>query len=214
MVRTFTLLLATCVLFVTNALAQDNATRMETFLGYTFTRFNAATDVPAFSSNGGSAQFVYNFNNWIGAVADVGAVHNGNISDINLDSTITNYLFGPRVTFRHWARITPYFQILFGGVYATTSTGVLVPADVAVPGFLQTTQNPDFVILRAARSQTAFAMTVGGGVDFKLNRHVSFRPVQLEYFLTRLQNLRSEDDNNQNNLRYSTGFNFTFGGER
>jgi hypothetical protein len=54
-------------------------------------------------------------------------------------------------------------------------------------------------------------MTAGGGVDIKIAKHVNFRPIQLEYFLTRLENLRSGNDNNQNNLRYSAGFNFTFG---
>jgi hypothetical protein len=54
-------------------------------------------------------------------------------------------------------------------------------------------------------------MTAGGGLDIKITKHVNFRPIQLEYFLTRLQNLRSGNDNNQSNLRYSTGFNFTFG---
>src|SRR5947208_3704187 len=32
--------------------------------------------------------------------------------------------------------------------------------------------------------------------------------------MTRLQNVRSLNDNNQHNLRYTTGFNFTFGGEK
>ena len=50
-------------------------------------------------------------------------------------------------------------------------------------------------------------------MDIKLNRHVSFRPIGLDYFMTRLQNLRTANDNNQHGLRYTTGFNFTFGGE-
>jgi opacity protein-like surface antigen len=88
-------------------------------------------------------------------------------------------------------------------VYATTSTAV--PELGLVDGI------PVGFNLRATRSQTAFAMTAGGGLDIKLSKHVSFRPVQLEYFLTRLHDYRSAVDNNQNNLRYSAGFNFTFG---
>ena len=64
-----------------------------------------------------------------------------------------------------------------------------------------------------AIGQTAFAMTAGGGLDIKLNKHVSFRPIGLEYYLTRFQNLRSQDDNNQNNIRYTAGLNFTFGAQ-
>ncbi len=47
------------LLFSFAALAEDEAPRMETFLGYTFTRANSATNIPAFSANGGSGQFVY-----------------------------------------------------------------------------------------------------------------------------------------------------------
>jgi len=191
------------LLFSFAAVAEENAPRMETFLGYTFTRANSATNIPAFSANGGSGQFVYNLGSWFGAVADMGAIHNGNIQGISLDSTVANFLLGPRVSVRKWSRVTPYFQTLFGGVYATTSTAapVLGLADGIPVGF-----SP-----RATRQQTAFAMTAGGGLDIKISKHVSFRPVQLEYFLTRLHDYRSGTDNNQNNLRFSSGFNFTFG---
>jgi opacity protein-like surface antigen len=191
------------LLFSFAAVAEENAPRMETFLGYTFTRANSATNIPAFSANGGSGQFVYNLGSWFGVVADMGAVHNGNIQGIHLDSTVANFLLGPRVSVHKWSRITPYFQTLFGGVYATTSTAapVLGLVDSIPVGFN----------LRATRQQTAFAMTAGGGLDIKISKHVSFRPVQLEYFLTRLHDYRSGTDNSQNNLRFSSGFNFTFG---
>ena len=191
------------LLFSFAAVAEENAPRMETFLGYTFTRANSATNIPAFSANGGSGQFVYNLGSWFGAVADMGAVHNGNIKGISLDSTVANFLLGPRVSVRKWSRVTPYFQTLFGGVYATTST--TAPVLGLVDGI------PVGFNLRATRQQTAFAMTAGGGLDIKISKHVSFRPVQLEYFLTRLHDYRSGTDNNQNNLRFSSGFNFTFG---
>jgi opacity protein-like surface antigen len=192
------------LLFSFSALAEENeAPRMEVFLGYTFTRANSATDIPSFDANGGSGQFVYNFNHWLGAVLDMGAVHNGNIHGISLDSTAANFLLGPRVAVRKWSRIAPYFQTLFGGVYATTST--------AVPGLGLTEGLPAGFNLRATRDQTAFGMTAGGGLDIKMSKHVSFRPVQIEYFLTRLHDYRSATDNSQNNIRYSAGFNFTFG---
>jgi len=195
--------LGSVLLFNFAAVAEEDTPRMETFLGYTFTRANSATNIPAFSANGGSAQFVYNLGSTFGAVADMGAVHNGNIQGISLDSTVANFLLGPRVSVRKWSRVTPYFQTLFGGVYATTSTAA--PVLGLVDGI------PVRFNLRATRQQTAFAMTAGGGLDIKISKHVSFRPVQLEYFLTRLHDYRSGTDNNQNNLRFSSGFNFTFG---
>jgi hypothetical protein len=56
-------------------------------------------------------------------------------------------------------------------------------------------------------------MALGGGLDIKIAKWVSFRPVGLDWFMTRLQNLRSVDDNNQHHLRYTTGFNFTIGAQ-
>jgi opacity protein-like surface antigen len=194
--------LGSVLLFSFSAVADDEAPRMETFLGYTFTRANSATNIPSFSANGGSGQFAYNFGTWIGAVVDLGAVHNGNIHNIQLDSTVANALVGPRVSMRKWSRVTPYFQTLFGEVYATTSTSV--PALALFP------DTPFGFNLRATRQATAFALTAGGGLDIKISKHVSFRPIQLEYFRTDLHDLRAATDNSQNNLRYSAGFNFTF----
>jgi hypothetical protein len=50
-------------------------------------------------------------------------------------------------------------------------------------------------------------------INIKVSKHVSFRSIQVEYFLTRLQNLRTLGDNSQNNLRYSAGLEFMFGVE-
>jgi opacity protein-like surface antigen len=198
-------------LFAIAAAAQD-VPKAEVFLGYTYTRVNSASDVPAFSANGGSGQFVYNFGKWIGAVADVGAVHNGNVGGYHVDTTLTNFLFGPRIPIRISNRVTPYFQTLFGGVYGSTSTKVTVPANIVgnlPPNVTPPSGNP--VTLRAAAQETAFAMTVGGGLDIKINSVASFRPIGLDYYMMRLQNLRTANDNNQHCIRYTAGVNFTFG---
>jgi opacity protein-like surface antigen len=185
--------------------ASAQETRMETFLGYTFVRMNSATNVPSFDANGGSGQFVYNFKPWLGAVADLGAVHTGYIGNAIVDTTISNFLFGPRYAMRKHKHFTPYVQMLWGGAHVSASNlvqGVTPPAN-GIPG------QP--VTGRLNASQTAFAFTLGGGVDLKISKHVSFRPIGVDWYLTRFQNLRSQNDNNQNNLRYTTGFNFTYG---
>jgi opacity protein-like surface antigen len=202
-----TSVIGAAMLLVSTAAAQDWP-KYETSLNYTFTRFNSATNVPAFRANGGSGQFAYNFNRWLGGLVDLGAVHNGNIHNVHLDSTITNYLAGPRVSVLRGSRVTPYFQVLVGGVYATTSTAAPLALIAQDAGEI-----PNGTAIRATRQETAFGMSAGGGLDIKLSKHVSFRPIQVEYFLTRLQNLRTFNDNSQNNIRYSAGFNFTFGGE-
>jgi outer membrane protein OmpA-like peptidoglycan-associated protein len=206
------LLAAVCV----SGAAQDTP-RAEVFLGYTYTRVNSATNVPAFSANGGGGQFVYNIGRWIGAVADIGAVHNGNIGGYHLDTTLTNFLFGPRIPIRVSNRVTPYFQTLFGGVYGSTSYAMNIPPGTVVSPapVSSTTQNAaNAVAVRSAAQQTAFAMAAGGGLDIKINNWLSFRPIGLDYFMTRLQNLRSVEDNNQHHIRYTTGFNFKLGGEK
>ena len=197
------------------ASAQDYP-RSELFTGFTYTRANSASNVPAFSANGGGGQFFLNFNKWVGFGMDIGAVHNGNIGGNHLDSTFTNFLFGPRISLRY-SRIRPYFNVLFGGIHAPTSIAVSgIPVATNLPANIPGIPPPvpgQPVTLRASASQTAFAMTTGGGIDIKINRHLSFRPIGLDYLMTRLQNFRSAEDNNQHNIRYTTGLNFTFGGE-
>jgi hypothetical protein len=208
--------IAAVLLFAFVAAAQDSP-KFETFLGYTYVRANSASNVPAFSSNGGSAQFAYNFGKYFGAVADLGAVHNGKIGGYTVDNTMTNFLFGPRLSMGY-SRIRPYFQVLFGGVYYAASTQVSATLPVGPSNPIYLPGAPSFtpipgqpITARIGAQQTAFAMTAGGGLDIKISKHMSFRPIGLEYFMTRLQNLRTQNDNNQNNLRYTAGVNFTFG---
>jgi len=215
-------IIAVVLLCALTAAAQDTP-RVETFLGYTYTRANSASNVPAFSANGGGGQVAVNFNKYIGFVMDMGAVHNGNISDIHIDTTVSNYLFGPRLSLRY-SRVRPYFNILFGGAHVGTSIAATLLVPPATPG---TPTQPIFepgvgnlpvgpgqpITARLMGSQTAFAMTTGGGLDIKINKWVSFRPIGLDYYMTRFQNMRSLNDNNQHNIRYTTGFNFTFGAQ-
>ncbi len=197
------------LLTVWTAVAQE-VPRAETYLGYEHIRFRSAgTDLSAFSANGGGGQFIYNFNKWVGGVIDLGAVHNNSVNGLNLDSTFANALAGPRVSIRKWSRFTPYFQVMWGGAYATSSTRVtgymVTPADLPA--------GPP-VTARLKSSDVGFAMTAGGGFEIRISRHVAFRPIGLDYYLTRFQNLATGFDHNQRNLRYSTGLTFMFGGEK
>ena len=212
-----TVLLGIVLLFALAAAAQDMP-KMETFLGYTYVRANSATNIPAFSANGGSGQFVYNFSKYFGGVLDLGAVHNGNLSGFQIDSTAVNFLLGPRWSFR-FSRLTPYLEALFGGSYLAESSRVssIVSTPVIVLPVPTTGLVPIIpgqpITSRLVASQAAFAMAIGGGLDIKINKNVSFRPIGLDYYMTRFQNLRSGNDNNQNNLRYTAGVNFTFGAQ-
>src|SRR5262249_3573185 len=133
----------------------------------------------------GSASFAYNVNNWLSGVADFGGYHNGNVLNTGLDFTLSTYLFGPRISYRHWNRVTPFGEVLFGAERVSTSTAT------------------------ANRSDNGFAMTVGGGLDVKLAKHFSVRPVKVDYLLTRFAAARA-DPQSQKNLRVSTGLVFHF----
>jgi hypothetical protein len=92
---------------------------------------------------------------------------------------IFSYLFGPRINLRGHGKATPFVQVLLGGARSIEVSPL-----------------------------NAFAMTAGGGLDFKISEHFAIRPFQAEYFLTKFTDSAS---NRQNNFRYSAGIVFQFG---
>src|SRR5436305_13542377 len=95
------------------AFGQD-VPKAELFLGYNYVRVNSTTQIPAYSANGGSSQFAYNFSKYVSAVFDIGGYHNNVISGYKVDNTMLSYLCGPRVNIRK-GRVIPYVNTLFGG---------------------------------------------------------------------------------------------------
>jgi hypothetical protein len=193
------------------ASAADYA-KYEAFLGYDFVGYYPNNNaIPKAHFNGGSGEFVYNFSSWFGAVADAGAVHKGLIGGYNVDTTVANYVFGPRVAM-HGKRFTPFVQFLFGGAYGNRQRAGLRPAAArrtsSAARSRSGSQPP--ITARINASQNAFAMMAGGGVDIKLSKHMAFRPIEFDYYLTRFSNPELSN-NNQNNWRYSGGVNFLFG---
>jgi opacity protein-like surface antigen len=199
----------------------------DTFWGYTYTRFETGNFIPApfnenlpsFNAHGGSAQLAYNFNRWFGVVFDAGAVHGTGVGNFDnrvlfpstfsrggLDMTVANYLLGPRVSFKRGSRFVPYVQTLFGG--ATAWQSLPVPNAALLGGGVLL---PNGANLQFSRVTSGFAMTAGGGVDIRLSKHVYLRPIQAEYFLTRLKPIGDLSLVNRNNFRYSAGVNFSFG---
>jgi opacity protein-like surface antigen len=175
--------------FALPAKAQDVTPRFEAYAGYYYTRFNVNANVPGiapsagYNGNGGGGQLEYNVNRWLGAVGDLGgflATSSGNGAFAGAGFT---YLFGPRVNFRR-GKVTPFAQILLGGIRTTDG------------------------IAQSTGTENNFAMTAGGGIDFKVSRHFSVRPVQAEYFLTKIPDGLN---NRQNNFRFSAGVVFRLG---
>jgi outer membrane protein OmpA-like peptidoglycan-associated protein len=192
----------------TAAVAQD-APKADLFLGYSFLRANSARNIPAFTNNGGLGTFGWNFNPHIALEAEFGGYHNGNIHNIEFDTTEMTYLFGPRFSLSRARRVIPYVHTLFGGIHFTTSLPVtLVPTPTSTTA----------TTTRIGASQDAFAMALGGGLDIKLTHYMMLRPIQLDYMMTRLEDFGQSgtpsQNRNQHNLRFAAGFTFTFGGER
>jgi opacity protein-like surface antigen len=200
--------------------------KFETFLGYTYVRanqFNQNTGlgqkIGGFDMDGGSAQFIYNANHWLSGVADIGAVAKGNVGIVNVEDTTAFFMFGPRASYRRHGRFTPYAQILFGGANRSISRKVSAVTDLDTPIFpvvnpLNLFPGPGVdITARVSASQTAFAMAVGGGLDMRISKRFSFRPVAVDYVLTRFPSLLTGHTQDQNSLRVTIGAVFTFGAQ-
>jgi opacity protein-like surface antigen len=157
--------------------------------------------------NGGSTSIAFNFNRHLGLVADFGGFDDSQIRlagistnpPIVADSSGTAYtlLFGPRLSFRGHGRITPFVQVLAGGIHAsavTFSSGCTGAGCTPLP------------------SENAFAMTAGGGLDLRVHRHFAIRLVQAEYLMSRLEDHSTGMSAMQNDMRLSSGIVFRFGG--
>jgi opacity protein-like surface antigen len=182
------LILLAIFAFVLPAKAQNEEPRFEAFGGYYYSRFNVNANVPGiapsatYNGNGGGGQLEYNANHWLGVVGDLGgfiATSSGNGSFAGVAFT---YLLGPRLNFQR-GKVTLFAQTLFGGVRTTDG------------------------IAQSSGTENNFAMTAGGGIDFKVSRHVSVRPVQAEYFMTEIPDGLN---NRQDNLRVGGGIVFQF----
>jgi opacity protein-like surface antigen len=172
------------------AFAQEEFPRFEVGAGYSFVRANFSTtnvDTGAdptvgINFNGGSGEAAFNVNHWLGVVGDIGGYTTNSNPRVNgtafhVNTNVISYMFGPRINFRQFGRVTPFVDALFGGARLADS----------------------FV---HSGSENAFAMAAGGGLDIKMSPHIHIRPVQAEYFMTTFKDL---NNNRQNNFRYSAG---------
>ncbi len=158
--------------------------RWEAFVGYSFLAARPGGFVTGNTLfHGGSASLAYNLNNWAGLVVDFGGYHAGTINNAPASATLFSYMFGPRFSYRNSSSVTPFLQFLFGG--ANCNSGC------------------------PWAGSNAFAFTAGGGLDWALSHHISWRVVQTEYFMTSFSNPLGSHP--QNNIRVSSGLLFRWG---
>jgi opacity protein-like surface antigen len=166
------------------ARAQEQVSQFEAYAGYDYVRFRVHSKMNGvvlnddYNSSGGGGQVEFNINRWLGLVGDfTGLV----VTEGEPVAGTFSYLFGPRVNFFP-RKITPFAQVLLGGMVATGEIG---------------------------RSGTAnhFAFAAGGGIDIRVSRLISIRPIQAEYLMTKFPD---GINNRQDNFRFSAGVVFRF----
>jgi hypothetical protein len=167
--------------------------KFDLFTGFSYSRANpSGTTLPSFNMYGGEASLAYNANRWLSGVFDFAGYRTSQLTSLEpkgFNGNMYTYLFGPRISYRHMGRVTPFGQALFGVAHALNGT------------YLN-------------GKQTDFAMSVGGGFDFRLSRRISIRPIQADYLLTHFNEFETfqfnTSNSTQNNLRLSTGVVFHF----
>lgn len=164
------------------SVAQAQETRsMEISGQYQYVRIYPGQGVPSQSCQGAGGTFAANLNSWLGLVGDVDGCKVTGLPT-GASSHAINYLFGPRLAYHNYGRFSPYVQVLLGGETLSASIAGL-----------------------GSSSTNTFAMTFGGGADFKLTRHLAFRAIQAEYLYTHFSGAK------QNNLRLQSGLVYRFG---
>jgi opacity protein-like surface antigen len=159
----------------------------------------------SFNCAGGGGTLAYNFTSVIGFAADLGGCKYFGQTipapiSTNVDGSGFTFLFGPRLTLRNKGPFQPFAELNFGGMRIS----------------VQCENNNGGCPGQPTYSKTAFAMTVGGGFDIKLNKKFSLRPIQAEYLYTRFGNdcqaVFCTFNNNQNSFRLKSGIVIGWGG--
>ena len=164
----------------------DKPLRAELALDYSYLRSNAPPGgCTCFNLNGGSATFAWPVKpGSFALVGDFTVAHAGSITSSGYSLTLSAYTAGARFLPRlGHSSLQPYGQVLVGLAH---STGTLVQG-----------QSP-----AASNAGAAFAANLGGGLDMRARRRVSFRLVDAAYLLTTFNNAVND---HQNNLRLSAG---------
>ena len=192
------------LLFTTSLAVAQDTPKFEVFGGYSYASASKTLTLGRSrpNLNGWNASVAGNFNRWIGIVGDFSGYYGSpqvslpmitpcvtppcllpvDFINVGLNTKEHTFLFGPQFTWRR-GRISPFAHTLFGVGHASLK--------LDTPFSLATSSN-------------AFAMALGGGVDFNLTHRLALR-VQPDYLQTEFFS------NTQKNFRISTGLVFKFG---
>jgi len=210
--RTIFAILLVMILFSgTFAFAQD---KFELYGEYSYLRFNPTIfGLNSRSFNGGGGGATWYFVKILGIKADFMGYGSTTFTRTVSSTIVTpsgiipagtyttqgnmfTYLFGPVVKIPI-PKVAPFGELLFGGSN-TNGYANLTNEIIASGGTISRTP-----------TQHPFTMAFGGGLDISISQHISLRPGEIDYVLSRYTNPLTST-NNQNNFRYCGGVVFKF----
>jgi len=169
---------------------------------YSYFRFNPENSgtLSSHSLNGGGGDFTYFFTRMVGIKAEFGGYQSNSVtftsgsSVAKASANLFTYNVGPVFKFRA-AKFEPFAEALFGGAHSSFYGNLCKALEGCA------VNNP---------SNNAFDFALGGGIDIPLTHSIAFRPVQVDYVLTRFGNGFTSGNQNQSNFRYQAGIQFRF----
>jgi hypothetical protein len=161
--------------------------------------------ITSFNLFGGGGEFDVNFGPYLGIKADfMGYTQSSSLTSKlhelgytgNVNGNVFTYLFGLQIK-KHTGVFQPFGEVLVGAAHSN---------------LYATLYNANNGTANGSSDNNAFAFATGGGLDIKLTPHISARPAQVDYLLTRFGVNGTSYTGSQNNFRYLAGLDFTFGG--
>ena len=147
--------------------------KWDVFGGYSYSRAYVGINESPFplSLNGGQASGSYYFNKYVGTTVEF-AGYTNDVASAAMTIHTQGYLAGPSVRFGlghgRAPKVSFFAHQLFGATHFSFT------ADPSAD-CVSSEEN-------CSLSTNSFTMVSGGGVDIKLKKHISIRPVQMEYF--------------------------------
>ncbi len=189
------------------AFAQD-VPKVEIPVGFSFLNVHPnLSPITSFNVFGGGGQFDVNFGDYFGIKADFMGYTQGTGLKNQLEKlpgysgqangNAFSYLFGPQLK-KHSGIVQPFAEVLVGAAHTNAYAAI---------------ENAEGDVTTGSGNNNGFALAAGGGIDLKLNKYISARPVEVDYLFTRFSaNHIANYTNNQNSFRYVGGIVFTLGG--
>ena len=183
------------VLFVSASVATAQRPSNTIDVSATFSELHANAPVGGcgcFWMAGGTGELAIPVWRNFSAVMEAGGHTTDHIPGFNTGLSLFYGMGGLRMRLPNLTKFQPFGQGLFGGVHGFDS------------------YFPDRVGKLPTSYDTSFALTVGGGLDVAVSRHIWIRAVQADYFYSELRNLHG---NRQNQIRLGAGIVFRGGGK-